>query len=383
MEAIAGVDDLALVLLASLAAFGVSVTAVGGIDTVGPWIVDKFESFVDSIGASFSNVVDSMRYGVDKAGNLIGSPSSLNYSARFALSLQSEYDLSDNDYFSTASPSGLILNFDNGGSVFCPQLPVSSPSAGSWGNVTFSSNGVCYAALLNAGSTYYMYIYSLSNNTVVVSYTRPVGSSSFVTNQSSGSPGLYFGQSPISFNSLPTFLPDVPVFSFSLGRDHISSYSVSSSSNTSVEINTGVLDIPQVGDYSDDDGILIDGFGSWGDTLQDILDIVSGLTLPDTTWPTVSWGAEAAQDLVDSLVSSGELTTENSPGFYNGLPLVGGIPDIQFGNLWHYVTDWVDSMSGGLALIGGIMFSLPFVAAFYALVVILLVLSLWRLLRSA
>lgn len=111
------------------------------------------------------------------------------------------------------------------------------------------------------------------------------------------------------------------------------------------------------------------------------------------TWPSdgipIDWddaptlSVELPDTLVGDFIDEGILTTENSPGYFNGLPLISGIPDFGFGDLWHYVSDWVNSMSAGLSLISGIMFSLPFVSAFYAFVVILIVLSLWRLLRSA
>lgn len=374
VEAVAGVDDLALALLATLAAFGISFTAAGGIDDVGPWVVDKFESFVDSVGDSFSSVVDSMRYGVDKAGNLIGSPESLDYSARFALALQNEYSLTDNSSVSSAPPSS--VNFINGfplysGVVYnryAGQNVAYTPGPGVSFYFVHSGNTYTLKALSFVSGSYY-----LEDNT---RYNLTDTDGSFYY-RSNGGLRLQYWYPDISLYSYNSITPDLPSSYFG------SASSYDSASDDSVIINTGVLDIPQVGDYDDDDGILIDGLGSWGDTLQDIWNKVSGLTVPDVSWPTVTWGAELADQLVESLVSAGELTTENSPGFFNGLPLVGGIPDIQFGNLWHYVTDWVSSMSGGLVLIGGIMFSLPFVAAFYALVVILLVLSLWRLLRSA
>lgn len=111
------------------------------------------------------------------------------------------------------------------------------------------------------------------------------------------------------------------------------------------------------------------------------------------TWPSdgipIDWddaptlSVELPDTLVGDFIDEGILTTENSPGYFNGLPLISGIPDFGFGDLWHYVTDWLNSMSAGLSLISGVMFSLPFVSAFYAFVVILIVLSLWRLLRNA
>lgn len=385
VEAVAVVDDLSLALVASLAAFGIFFSAAGGIDDVGPWVVDKFESFVNSIGASFSSVVDSMRYGVDKAGNLIGTPESLEYSARFALALQDEYSLLNNSSVSTA-PGGLSVYIlsDGTNSFSVCLLPA----------IWYTSNNSERMVVSNSSPVYY--------------FLHPVNSNSYTIRMVSGSPfsvtsypinrtvnasvsdsyffarlsdlGYYVEGSVVSLNfpSDIIYSSDLPTF-----PSYPWSVSPSGDSEIAVTINSGSIDIPQVGDYIDDDGILIDGFGSWGDTLQDIWDKVSGLTVPDSSWPTVTWGAVLSDQLIDSLVSAGELTTENSPGFFNGLPLISGIPDFSFGDLWHYVTDWVSSMSGGLSLIGGIMFSLPFVAAFYALVVILIVLSLWRLLRSA
>lgn len=398
MEAIAGVDDLALALLATLAAFGISFTAAGGIDEVGPWVVDQFERFVDSAGESFSLVADRIRVGVDKAGNLIGNSYALSYNARFASWMESQYSLQDNSQ---------VLVSDS-----VRYLPITAYNT----NAVYNAGYLDHKTLFSSDNAIFNWYYASNYSGVVVVNFGFDGSSEL-----RGCIIASLVQCQYYLVNHVTYLDSRPSFSFPVSQGSVSNqdlygyfyytdiydetvldYFDSSCVGyyadtyedayrlvfdllhpTPIFINSGSIDIPQVGDYSDDDGILIDGLGSWGDTLQDIWDKVSGLTVPDVSWPTVSWGAELADQLVDSLVSAGELTTENSPGFYNGLPLIGGIPDIQFGNLWHYVTDWVSSMSGGLALIGGIMFSLPFVAAFYSLVVILLVLSLWRLLRSA
>lgn len=396
-EALVGFDDLAFALIGTLAAFGLSFSAAGGIDAVGPWIVDRFEDFVVSAGDTLSTVVDNMRYGVNKAGDLIGNAYALSYNARFAQWLQSEYDLSSNVTVDTNPP---VV------SVSLPHLPSNSSFD------LLSSQGVLmgssyYAVVLGAASSsspgisfdnmifYPCFIHTNTYTRTFLTFSDSLPSQTIyninlLMRTQNGS--VQIGQLSLtpfgdgyfytSWGGIANPTPGVPVFDSLSDAFSYFDFSPSPSAD-SIVISTGSLSIPQTGDYSDDDGILIDGLGSWGDSLQDIWNKISGFTFPDVSIPTVSWGAEAASVLVDALVSAGELTTENSPGFYNGLPLIGGIPDIQFGNLWHYVTDWVGSMSGGLALIGGIMFSLPFVAAFYALVVILLVLSLWRLLRSA
>lgn len=374
---------LASALLATLAAFGISLSAAGGIDSVGPWVVDKFENFVDSIGESIANVVDSMRYGVDKAGNLIGSPASLDYSARFALALQNEYSLSDNSSVSTSSYDFHLVNG-------YPMLFIPANTSRTFN--CYSNGNLSKTLTLTPDHDSYFYQGNSTGNIFSVSpfYSGPVrcliltSDGIYNTNLYSTLTGCYSYSSLVLIWSIADGIPFYEGSNINptnlLGNN---SLSVVTPSGDSVSINTGTIDIPQVGDYTDEDGIFIDGLGSWGDTLQDIWNKVDGLTFPDSVWPTVEWGSQLADQLVDSLVSAGELTTENSPGFFNGLPLISGIPDFSFGDLWHYVTDWVGYMSGGLSLIGGIMFSLPFVAAFYALVVILIVLSLWRLLRSA
>lgn len=402
VEAVAGVDDLALALLATLAAFGISFTAAGGIDEVGPWVVDQFEDYLDSVGESVSSVLTQLRYGVDKAGNLIGNTYALSFNARFAQWLQDEYSLVDNSSISVSDvviPSSFVnvpfySGTDRPGVLSNGLLYYVSHGSNNvfnpWFITTSYSSSPVYLAVISepSGKISNAIFFSLSPTSLNPVFTR-VGSyyntswtGSFLLTSSYG-PFFYYNQSfnpqGVDYISGGSSYTSFPVF---YSEDDFWA-ALDSAVQSLVVVNTGSIDIPQVGDYTDEDGILIDGLGSWGDSLQDIWDKVAGLSFPDVSWPTLTWGAELADQLVDSLVSVGVITTENSPGFYNGLPLVGGIPDIQFGNLWYYVTDWVNSMSGGLVLIGGIMFSLPFVAAFYALVVILLVLSLWRLLRSA
>lgn len=364
VEAIVGVDDAAMILLASLAAFGIAVTATDGIDAVGPWVVDQFETYVDSIGDTVSSVWDKIRSGVTKAGELVLNGFALRYNAGFGEWLVDKFSLSDDDSIDTSVPSGFyFINGDpliiGDGSNTPTQLTM---------NVTYYlTNGVSF--LMSANGQ----IYSYYNGDVRVFYVQTYpGFTDYVFS--------WYGQSRDRV--------EVTIGGFShVGNISLDSVlGIISPAQLGVTVSSGSISVPSVGDYDDDDGILIDGLGGWGDSLQDIWERLRGLTLPGSDYiidGNVDYTISPESDLVDSLVSSGELTTENSPGFYNGLPLIGGIPDIQFGSLWHYVTDWVGSMSGGLALIGGIMFSLPFVAAFYALVVILLVLSLWRLLRSA
>lgn len=388
VEAVAVVDDVALLLLATLAAFGITFTAAGGVDEVAPWILDKLEDYVDSIDQELDVILSQMRYGVNKAGDLIGNAFALSFNARFAQWLKDEYSLVDNSSVSVPSSSFIPVTGSSYSSIvsagyvdhyFLEEGVISSVYFGA------SSSGSVSLVWLNdisTGEIGGVIVASLVQSSFYVARSSPF-SDSFTLSISQPDPFGYYYFVELFPNDYNFNYIDSSVSSFVFPSYEAAVHSIPSllGSSPFFTVNTGSIDIPQVGDYSDDEGILIDGIGSWGDTLQDILDKIAGLTLPDSAWPTVTWGAELADQLVDALVSAGELTTENSPGYFNGLP--GSIPDINFGGLWHYVTDWVGSMSAGLSLIGGIMFSLPFVAAFYAVVVILLVLSLWRLLRSA
>lgn len=389
-KAVLAVDDAALIIIASLAAFGIAVTAQGGLDEVSPWIMEQFEEYVESVGDTVSTVWDKVRLGVTKAGKLVLDGFTLRYNAKFGEWLVDKFGLSDNSSIDTSPPvlnlpyfstsSGYVYagtsNYYNGGGTVL-----------SLNTVYTLSNGNTFE-LRKASTTLYFYVVnnmvvSSSNNGGINSwsfaYFKPNGSNTnslhlFFYTQTSGSVSSNTARSGVQPNI------DLSLF----GNSFSSSPPVTDDS--SVVINAGSISVPGVGDYDDDDGILIDGLGSWGDSLDDVLDNVGDLTLPGSTVVTdgdITYTISPEDALVDQLVSEGMLTTENSPGFFNGLPLISGIPDFSFGDLWHYVTDWVSSMSGGLSLIGGIMFSLPFVSAFYALVVILIVLSLWRLLRSA
>lgn len=376
VEAIAGVDDAALILLASLAAFGIAVTATGGISDVAPWVTEQFEQYVTSIGDTLSNVWSRFRSGVTAAGKLALDGFTLRYNAKFGEWLVNKFGLTDDEVI-PESPDTYTLG---GYQVYLAPQTVSSP-------------GLTSSVITASGPSpvYLLWTWSSGNArfTVTLFSLDPF---TFSVNGNSGSASSTYGRfwyNSVSFGSYPANVYAYPSQIYSLTTVQINNllsnnHSVNSSPGSLVRISAGSLNVPGSTDYDDDDGILIDGVGSWGDTLDDVLDNVGGLTDSGTTIVVeggITYVISPSDSLADTLVSEGDLSTENSPGLFNGIP--GGIPDIQFGNLWHYVTDWVVSMSGGLALIGGIMFSLPFVAAFYALVVILLVLSLWRLLRSA
>lgn len=385
---------LASALLATLAAFGITMSAADGINSVGPWVVDRFEDFVNTLGESVDVVVDKIRYGVDKAGNFIGNSYALSYNARFAQWLQSEYSLSDNSSVSVSIPRLPLVDSAStsniiAGNFISHRTVASNNDVGSFYNAVISSSDVicvCWESSTEPGGIGGLIYASLDRFTYywAASWASGVTQGPFTQSYSNADPFGYFyymtvfdpsGDLDFVDSSCSSILFPTYEAAYRAVFDLLGA--------TPFTITTGVIDIPQVGDYSGEDGFILDGLGSWGDTLQDIWNKVNGLTFPDSVWPTVDLGIELSSALVDALVSSGVITTENSPGFFNGLPLISGIPDFSFGDLWHYVTDWVGSMSAGLSLIGGIMFSLPFVAAFYALVVILIVLSLWRLLRSA
>lgn len=360
-------------------------TAVAGIEEVGPWVVDQFETFVDSVGDTVTTVWDKIRYGVTKAGQFVLNGFGLRYSARFGEWLVSQFGLTSNSSSSVMNPSedcylptyfpGMLWTdmypsfTESNGTVVLSMASSASPNLLYFGvkNSDTSANMVLVRCDgLNSSTTYYW----ARKNLNVSSNPAPVGYSiSFPSYDSSS--GLYYNLG----SSLPISTILTPVYdSVSLG--------ISFELNVSgITITSGTLDVPQVGDYSDDDGIIIDGIGSWGDSLQDIWDWLADHSFPNSLDPTVDYTIQLADTLVDSLVSEGVLTTENSP--YGLTPPGFVLPDLHFSSLWHYVTDWVTSMSSGLALIGGIMFSLPFVSAFYAVLVILIVLSVWRLLKHA
>lgn len=368
VEAVAGVDDAALIILASLAAFGIAISAEQGIDAVGPWVTDQFEEYVSSVGDSLSNVWSKFRTGVSKAGELILDGFTLRYNSKFGEWLVDKFSLSDS---SSVSIGDVPFSGQPWSANVEHQLSNNFWITPKQANVYFFSVGpkVCAAKVNGSGQG--------------CSLRWTGATDSINLHISSSYNNIKYGMTSYSYYVANYNLPDFPDINSALLS--LSNF-LSGVSSPDFVISTGSISVPGVGDYDDDDGILIDGLGSWGDSLDDVLDHVGDLTDPNSTVVTdgdITYTISPESVLVDDLVDVGQLTTENSPGFFNGLPLVGGIPDIQFGSLWHYVTDWVSSMSGGLSLIGGIMFSLPFVAAFYALVVILLVLSLWRLLRSA
>lgn len=396
-SAVAAVDDAAFILLALLAAYGITVTASGGIDDVAPWVLDRFETFVDSLSLSYNSVLNSLRSGVDAQGNFIGSPASLDYSARFALALQNQYNLTDNTSVVVSGPSGLAgfvysagtelalgtgyrypcVKTNNGWSfAFLAHNAGGTSHGGNWDAVCSISNRSFEDARFSIGNGnnvggYSEYSFQFDGQTWYVA-----GSSSNTTY------GGYISSNPSNlpvFNDIQFFTPNVGLNTQALASVlHL--YWVDPTLN-SVSLNASVIDIPS--DYDDDDGILVDGLGDWGDSLDDIYNHVGSLTLPDSVPADVDYSISPSTDLVDSLVSQGVLTTENSPIVFNPIPLLDGDIDLGFGNLWHYVTDWVTSFSAGIALIGGIMFSLPLVAAFYAILVILIVFSLWRLFKNA
>lgn len=411
-HAVAGIDDLAFVLLASLAAYGISVTAAAGIEEVAPWVEEQFESFVSSAGDTLSNVWSKIRYGVTEAGKFVLNGFGLRYSARFGEWLLDKFSLSNDDSFTdgVVYPDGVVLLND----VQVYSLPAGTSTFYSYNyktkslsgqlSITLSHPSYVYQVPMN-GAGYSDSIYTICAFYFISSYTSlPSATVRTTSYNTSGSETRTFSRTfstVLDYYSYSTwcysntgYVKQFPVYAttnnyndadFNRYNPNLvfgnSPIDLFVPSNSVVTLSTATLDVPQVGDYSDDDGIIIDGIGSWGDSLQDIWDWIADHSFPNSLDPTIDYTIQLADTLVDSLVSEGVLTTENSP--YGLTPPGFVLPDLHFSSLWHYVTDWVTSMSSGLALIGGIMFSLPFVSAFYAVLVILIVLSVWRLLKHA
>lgn len=393
---------MALVLLASLAAMGITLTAADGIAETAEFVVDKFESWVNSTGQSLSDVWSRIRYGITSSGQFAVNAFGADRIGVFARQLVLDYSLVDNSSVITGSPSGLI---SSAGTVvtWVPDAyyPTRQPVV-KVNNLPSYFVVVRNPTIYDSSAWYGFYSFSdvsLDNALISCPVSSAIASDSFVLDGKTFycsfmcvSP-TYGGNS----QSVYTFDSNIPFFENVSISGQVGSSNVLPSRNieatrfilesigllgssSSLAINTGVLDVPQVGDYDDSDGLLIDGIGSWGDTLQDIWDKISGWSIPNQPVPAITYEYALSDELAGDLVNEGELTTENSP-----LVLWPGNPfgDFSFGSIWHYVTEWVSSMSAGLALTGSIMFSLPFVGVFYAVLVLTIVLSLWRLLKHA
>lgn len=383
VNALVGVDDMALVLLASLAAMGITFTAADGIAATSEWIVDKFEDWVNSTGQSLSEVWSSIRYGITQSGGFAVNYAGLRNIGFFANDLITDFNISSNSQVSTNQPASVYL----GGNYYPIYLGQPSGFSDAMENAlrpfTLPEGNFTYTG----GSLYITYhpdfIYNL----------QPNGFNGITNN----SRDIYFCficyyNGVYNFGYYCTYQPYTARGVNLLSQDRVTPAAWSAWLNfvdhcilppvtDGIDINAGTLDVPQVGDYDDDDGILIDGIGSWGDTLQDIWDKISGWSIPDQPVPAISYEYAASDELAGELVNEGELTTENSPLIL--WPGGSFSYNFSFSSIWHYVTDWVSSMSAGLALTGSIMFSLPFVGVWYAVLVLIIVLSLWRLLKHA
>lgn len=390
VDALVGVDDMALVLLASLAAMGITFTAADGIAATSEWIVDKFEAFVESAGDTLSNVWSNIRYGITSSGKFAVNAYGADRIGVFARQLVQDYSITSNSQISSNQPAMVSIGgyqipiyigrpSGRGMTTYNRMLPYSLPE----GSFSFGDSGRAvfqYSSNFTGWHLVFSYGSSVLDRTGYSDYGKPfVWFVYFVDNT------YYFGffGASYQYTDVDGFYPkfEDQNASYWPAWQQFVNYCILPPVIDGIDINAGTLDLPQVGDYDDDDGILIDGIGSWGDTLQDIWDKISGWSIPDQPVPAITYEYAASDELAGELVNEGELTTENSP-----LILWPGGTfsyNFSFSSIWHYVTDWVSSMSAGLALTGSIMFSLPFVGVWYAVLVLIIVLSLWRLLKHA
>lgn len=333
-KAVALVDDVALFLIGSLAAFGITlVVESGSLSDAIDHIAEEFSYYVDSIGETLSSVL--AKFAFSKVGRLLfTSLDSIDYVQNFASWYVSEHSLSDNDSFSVVFSSvGPFSVFD---------VPFTYYNAGQ----------PCYQENIVASAPVYLISgYYSSGNTLVFVSSAPFSLTLYMWNSFSnryssysvGSSlwpcGLYASNpNSLSNGSWATLLPNY-------NRDDIfvylnsSDYSISpgiSVDTTTISIPTVfpvdtslALDIPGVTVEDDVD----DALSAIGDALLsgDLADVTSDLVVPPEPPSTVVLDPSqvplpvVVQGTVTTVLGGGSITVGNGADAAIPVYLPGGI----------------------------------------------------------
>ena len=383
-HAVALLDDgIFMIIIAFLAACGITITASSSQSAI-EWVEDAVNAFCTNASKTWETIKSGFSFGVNKLGEILTNNAVLDFLSEFVNWVRSEYGFADNTDIQLVGPSV----------SFGVQLPVeSSPS-----QATVSANGFFLVTYNRADyhvasnvSDVHIFVVQPSSNTNLRFYA--VSTSSF---------DVYLSQTQ-GFNTYTSSLDE----SYNLYSVRFHSFSVSSTTYIAPELviytsldsaygayldylsavgdasyvtaGVGTMDIPFEGtDYDDDDGAIIGGFGTLGDSLQEILrrirEWLDAQSPANTVDPTLEVAPEA--DIANDM-DTGLLSLDNWPAIIPPLSL----HDFSFNSIWHYVTDWIASFSGTLATIMGITFSLPAIPILYAVVVISL--ALWLLRRAS
>lgn len=382
-HAIVGVDDaLIVIVIAGLAAAGITFTSTGAFDNLVDYVGSLIEEYASDAGTTAMGLFSDVQYSNNKVGQLLLNNRFVRLISAFATWVKAKFSLTNNETINVIEPGATLDN------MVMYALPITLYDIN-------ATNGRRYEyTIASTGSEQYA-LFEESNNVMRVNVVSTTPGSTIRvlrTDNSPGTPvtltleetnsGLYavkdIGFNKSAYGSGYTLYPQEYIESALNGNGEIDV------NNVSIGINTGVINPPlDDEDYEDGDGALVDVGTTWGGTLKDILDKIRA------KWQSVQTGE---QEVNMEFAEEGEIEAqlpeqtdiENLPGGTAWNPTDQQLKFFEFESIWHYVAQWIQDFTAGAAVVwnAAIQLPSPVVNMVYAMVTLSIIFGVIKVMRA-
>lgn len=380
-KAVAVVDDAIIaIIIAGLAAVGITFVTTGGFDTLTEYVGSLFDDFATDQGQSASSLLSGCQSGSDKLGRILLNNTFVQLISLFGSWLITHLNLSDNSSITLQAAGTSIDGYTS------YELPITFQPIGSYERDDFSNYvNTAYAVIgypSNNRSRWQILFWNIEPFTIrrVVTYRNNNGTDTSDLSSNLSASGIYYilisstsgGYTQQSWGGEYITNAELNTLYNSL----VTGNAEIETSDVGISVSTGTIVLPEDDEnYTDGDGAIIDLDAAWGMTYQDILDDVIPDDFSDSKEGTSSIEYVAEEEVAEAVESTSEIT--NLPA--GTIPFAPGVlPEISLQSIWHYVAQWIadTAIAAGTLMAVVIQFPSPIVNLFYATVCLAIIFGL-------
>lgn len=383
-HAIVGVDDaLIVIMIAGLAAAGITFTSTGAFDNLVDYVGGLIEEYATDEGTTAIGLFSDVQYSNNKVGQLLLNNRFVRLISAFATWVKVKLDLVNDDTQSIVEAGSSL----DGRAVYV--FPVEFRYGQLTLYYTTSVSPVYFARTTVNTNTIYFDAFS-ENNFVLHKITY--NSSGVISSTSDTSATYHDDYSVYKYTTSgfqgPSSVANAASWEIFGTHSEWQSYmrgtDVVETNNVAIGVNTGVITPPlDDEDYEDGDGALVDVGTTWGGTLKDILDKIRA------RWQTVQTGE---QEVNMEFAGEGEIEAqlpeqtdiENLPGGTAWNPTDQQLKFFEFESIWHYVAQWIQDFTAGASVVwnAAIQLPSPVVNMVYAMVTLSIIFGVIKVMRA-
>lgn len=382
-HAIAGVDDaLIVIVIAGLAAAGITFTTTGAFESVADYVGDLVTVYAAENNTTAVGLFSDVQYSNNKVGQLLLNNRFVQLISNFAEWIKESFTLGDNANI-TLIEEGTKIN-----GLTAYTLPVAWRNSGysyEWTIVSSQDEVYCiFGTLASNLHTPYAKFFSYEPATLNVKSFNQYGESN-TTHTLSHSNTFTMPYYYQDNKSLGDYANVVTWYEYNEWYSAMTQSNIEITQNSvGVGVKTGVITPPlDDEDYEEGDGALVDVGTTWGGTLKDILDKIR------SRWQSVQTGE---QDVNMEFAGEGEIEAqlpeqtdiENLPGGTAWNPTDQQLKFFEFESIWHYVAQWIQDFTAGASVVwnAAIQLPSPVVNMVYAMVTLSIIFGVIKVMRA-